>query len=173
MNPEGATNFAKSLLEGPTPLIDINQVVKVFMDQNRLQETTSILLDALKANKPEQGQLQTQLLAMNLQQAPKVAEAILQMNMFTHYDKAYIGKLCEKAGLMQWALEHYSDGTDLKRVMLHAHQMTPEFLIGYFGRMPPETALECLYDLMRHNRQNLQVVVQVAIKYHAQVGAIK
>ena len=68
---------------------------------------------------------------MNLQQAPKVAEAILQMcgcpdlasfralwafisfffffkdvflrNMFTHYDRAYIGQLCEKAGLMQWA----------------------------------------------------------------------
>ena len=80
-NPEGATNFAKSLLEGQNgvPLIDINQVVKVFMDQNRLQETTSILLDALKANKPDQAHLQTQLLTMNLQQAPKVAEAILQM----------------------------------------------------------------------------------------------
>jgi hypothetical protein len=50
---------------------------------------------------------------MNLQQAPKVAEAILQMNMFTHYDRAYIGKLCETAGLMQWALEHYSDTNDI------------------------------------------------------------
>ncbi|CAL1171635.1 unnamed protein product [Cladocopium goreaui] len=174
-NPEGATNFAKSLLEGQNgvPLIDINQVVKVFMDQNRLQETTSILLDALKANKPDQAHLQTQLLAMNLQQAPKVAEAILQMNMFTHYDRAYIGQLCEKAGLMQWAMEHYTDGTDLKRVMMHAHQMTPEFLIQYFSRLSPETALECLTDLMRHNRQNLQVAVKVAIQYHEQIGAVK
>jgi len=174
-NPEGATNFAKSLLEGQNgvPLIDINQVVKVFMDQNRLQETTSILLDALKANKPDQANLQTQLLAMNLQQAPKVAEAILQMNMFTHYDRAYIGQLCEKAGLMQWAMEHYTDGTDLKRVMMHAHQMTPEFLIQYFSRLSPETALECLTDLMRHNRQNLQVAVKVAIQYHEQIGAVK
>ncbi|CAE7493273.1 Cltc [Symbiodinium natans] len=174
-NPEGATNFAKSLLEGQNgvPLIDINQVVKVFMDQNRLQETTSIMLDALKANKPEQGSLQTQLLAMNLQQAPKVAEAILQMNMFTHYDRAYIGQLCEKAGLMQWAMEHYSDSADLKRVMMHAHQMTPEFLIQYFSRLSPETALECLTDLMRHNRQNLQVAVKVAIQYHEQIGAVK
>merc|ERR1719223_1033667 len=149
VNPEGAASFAKSLLEGSNgqPLIDINQVVKVFMDQNRLQETTSILLDALKANRPDQAQLQTQLLAMNLQQAPKVAEAILQMNMFTHYDRTYIGQLCEKAGLMQWALEHYSDTADLKRVMLHAHTMTPEFLINFFSKMPPETALECLYDL--------------------------
>ncbi|CAE7596190.1 CLTC [Symbiodinium sp. CCMP2592] len=174
-NPEGATNFAKSLLEGQNgvPLIDINQVVKVFMDQNRLQETTSIMLDALKANKPEQGSLQTQLLAMNLQQAPKVAEAILQMNMFTHYDRAYIGQLCEKAGLMQWAMEHYTDSADLKRVMMHAHQMTPEFLIQYFSRLSPETALECLTDLMRHNRQNLQVAVKVAIQYHEQIGAVK
>jgi len=174
-SPEGATNFAKSLLEGANgaPLIDVNVVVKIFMDQNRLQETTSILLEALKANRPDQGQLQTQLLAMNLQQAPKVAEAILQMNMLTHYDRAYIGQLCEKAGLMQWALEHYSDAADMKRVMLHAHTMTPEFLTQYFSRMPPETALECLTDLLRHNRQNLQVVVQVAIKYHEQIGAAK
>lgn len=175
VNPEGAANFAKSLLEGQNgmPLIDINQVVKVFMDQNRLQETTSILLDALKANKPEQGQLQTQLLAMNLQQAPNVGEAILQMNMFTYYDRQYIGQLCEKAGLMQRALEHYGDTSDMKRVMLHAHQMTPEFLTSYFGRLAPEAALECLYDLMRTNRQNLHVVVQIAIKYHEQVGAGK
>ncbi|CAE8694405.1 unnamed protein product, partial [Polarella glacialis] len=174
-NPEGATNFAKALLEGKdgVPLIDINKVVKVFMDQNRLQETTSILLDALKANRPDQSALQTQLLAMNLQQAPKVAEAILQMNMFTHYDRSYIGQLCEKAGLMQYALEHYSDAADLKRVMLHAHQMTPEFLINHFSKMAPELALECLYDLMRHNRQNLNMAVQVAIKYHEQIGAVK
>merc|ERR1740123_1202789 len=170
-NPEGATNFAKGLLDGPNgPLIDINQVVKVFMEQNRIQETTSLLLEALKANKPEHAQLQTQLLAMNLQQAPKVAEAILQMNMFTHYDRALVGQLCEKAGLMQWALEHFQDATDLKRVLLHAHTMTPEFLVQYFSKMPPDTALECLTDLLRHNRQNLQVVVQVAIKYHEQIG---
>jgi len=174
-SPEGATNFAKSLLVGEQgqALIDINMVVKVFMESNRLQETTSILLDALKANKPEQGPLQTQLLAMNLQQAPKVAEAILQMNMFTHYDRAYIGQLCEKAGLMQYALEHYTDITDLKRVMMHSNQMSPEFLAQYMGRMPPEAALELLYDMLRHNRQNLQVVVQVAIKYHEQIGATK
>jgi clathrin heavy chain len=177
VNPEAAANFAKKLLEpaneGGMPLIDVNQVVKVFMDQNRLQETTSILLEALKQNKPEQAQLQTQLLAMNLQQAPKVAEAILQMKMFTHYDKTYIGQLCEKAGLTQYAVEHYSDMADLKRCMLQSHNMTPEFLTQFFGRLPPEAGLECLYDLMRHNRQNLQVVVQVAIQYHEQLGATK
>merc|ERR1719375_2544113 len=57
--------------------------------------------------------------------------------------------------------------------MLHAHTMTPEFLVAYFGRMPPEVCLECLFDLLRHNRQNLQVTVQVAIKYNEQIGASK
>merc|ERR1719393_1242927 len=67
VSPEGAANFAKSLLENEgAPLIDINQVVEVFMQQNRLQETTSILLDALKANNPAQAALQTKLLEMNL-----------------------------------------------------------------------------------------------------------
>jgi len=177
VNPEGAANFAKSLLEGENgqPLIDLNQVVKVFMEKNLIEQTTQILLDALKNNLPDQGHLQTQLLVMNLQRAPKVAEAILQMQppMFTHYDRAAVAQLCEKAGLMQYALEHYTEMADMKRILLHSHQIQPEFLIGYFGRMPPETALECLYDLLRHNRQNVQVVVQVAIKYHAQVGAMK
>jgi len=117
VNPEGAANFAKSLLSGESgaTLIDLDSVVKVFMESNRLQETTSILLDALKNNEPSQAHLQTQLLVMNLQQAPKVAEAILQMNLFTHYDKATVGTLCEKAGLMQYALDHYTDMADIKR----------------------------------------------------------
>ncbi|CAK0791692.1 unnamed protein product, partial [Prorocentrum cordatum] len=143
------------------------------MDQGKLQQTTSFLLEALKANRPDQAQLQTQLLAMNLQQAPKVAEAILQMNMFTHYDRKTIGQLCYSAGLMQYALEHYQDPADLKRILMHANQITPEALIQFFARLPPETGLECLHELMRHNRQNLQTVVQVAIKYHDQMGAIK
>eukprot|EP00746_Dinoflagellata_sp_MGD_P067668 gnl/MRDRNA2_/MRDRNA2_27935_c0_seq2.p1 gnl/MRDRNA2_/MRDRNA2_27935_c0~~gnl/MRDRNA2_/MRDRNA2_27935_c0_seq2.p1 ORF type:complete len:1218 (-),score=298.35 gnl/MRDRNA2_/MRDRNA2_27935_c0_seq2:236-3889(-) len=175
--PEGAVNFAKSLLEseknGGAALIDINQVVEVFMQQNKLQETTSILLDALKANNPAQAALQTKLLEMNLIQAPQVAEAIFQMDMFTHYDRQYIAQLCEKAGLMQRALEHYTEAADVKRCMMHSNQMTPEFLTAYLGKMGPDVALECLYDMLRHNRQNLQVVVQAAIKYQEQIGAAK
>lgn len=175
VNPEGAANFAKSLLGGDdgSTLINLDNVIQVFMESNQLQATTSILLDALKNNDPAQGHLQTKLLVMNLQQAPKVAEAILQMNLFTHYDRATVGTLCEKAGLMQYALEHYSDMNDIKKVLLSAHMMSPEFLVGYFGRLPPEVALECLHDLLRHNRQNVQLVTQVAIKYHEAMGAVK
>merc|ERR1719454_2560414 len=57
--------------------------------------------------------------------------------------------------------------------MMQSGQMTPEFLQSFFGRLAPEVGLECLYDLLRSNRQNLQVVVQVAIKYHEQIGAVK
>merc|ERR1719158_1846952 len=93
--------------------------------------------------------------------------------MFTHYDRVKIGQLCEKAGLAQWALEHYQDIGDLKRCMMQSQNMTPEFMSSFMARLPPETALECLYDLLRHNRQNVQVVVQVAIKYHGHIGAMK
>merc|ERR1719454_2631660 len=57
--------------------------------------------------------------------------------------------------------------------MMQSGQMTPEFLTQFFGRLPPDVGLECLSDLLRSNRQNLQVVVQVAIKYHEQIGAVK
>ena len=68
------------------------------------------LTQALKGNKPEEGFLQTKLLEINLKcGAQQVADAILQNNMFTHYDRQYIAKLCEGAGLSQRALEHYTD----------------------------------------------------------------
>mmetsp|Transcript_39448 Transcript_39448/g.98764 ORF Transcript_39448/g.98764 Transcript_39448/m.98764 type:complete len:1743 (+) Transcript_39448:183-5411(+) len=173
VNPEGAVTFAKQLLDNDPPLIDINSVVEVMLSQNRLQEFTSILLDHLKNNKPEEGYLQTKLLEMNLLHAPQVAETIFQMDLFTHYDRQTIAQLCEKAGLYQRALEHYTDVQDIKRVMLNTHGLNPEWLTTFFGRMPPEVCLESLYELLRHNRQNLQVVVQCAIKYQEQIGALK
>lgn len=71
------------------------------MSQNMIQQATSFLLDALKDNKEEQGNLQTKLLEMNLVNAPQVADAILGNEMFSFYDKARIAGLCEKAGLLQ------------------------------------------------------------------------
>lgn len=50
---------------------------------------------------------------------PKVADAILGNNMFTHYDRYTVGQLCEKAGLMQRALEHFTDIYDIKRTVVH------------------------------------------------------
>merc|ERR1719460_3272577 len=56
---------------------------------------------------------------------------------------------------------------------MQSQNITPEFISNFMGRLAPDTALEVLYDLLRHNRQNIQVVVQVAIKFHEQMGATK
>lgn len=56
----------------------------------------------------------------------QVADAILGNQMFTHYDRAHIAQLCEKAGLLQRALEHYTDPYDIKRAIVHTHLLNPE-----------------------------------------------
>ncbi|CAF88376.1 unnamed protein product, partial [Tetraodon nigroviridis] len=48
-------------------------------------------------------------------------DAILGNQMFTHYDRAHIAQLCEKAGLLQRALERYTDLCDIKRAVVHTH----------------------------------------------------
>lgn len=42
-----------------------------------------------------------------LDHTPQVADAILANEMFSHYDRNHIARLCENAGLYQRALEHY------------------------------------------------------------------
>jgi hypothetical protein len=46
--------------------------------------------------------------------------------MFTHYDRPHIASLCEKAGLLQRALEHYTDLYDIKRAVVHTHLLNPD-----------------------------------------------
>ena len=46
--------------------------------------------------------------------------------MFTHYDRPHIATLCEKAGLLQRALEHYTDLYDIKRAVVHTHLLNPD-----------------------------------------------
>ena len=89
-----------------------------------VQQCTAFLLDALKNNRPSEGPLQTRLLEMNLMSAPQVADAILGNQMFTHYDRAHIAQLCEKAGLLQRALEHYTGITRMHafKVLLIDHK---------------------------------------------------
>ena len=55
--------------------------------------------------------------------------------MFTHYDRPHIGQLCEKAGLLQRALEHYSDPYDIKRAVVQTHLLNAEWLVNYFGSL--------------------------------------
>lgn len=49
-----------------------------------------------------------------------------------------------------------------------------QWLVQYFGSLSVEDAFECLRAMLTANlRQNLQVCVQVATKYHEQLGAAK
>lgn len=171
INPDQALQFAQMLVQDQEPLVDLEQVVDVFAEQGLVQQCTSFLLDALKHNRPSEGHLQTRLLEMNLMSAPQVADAILGNQTFTHYDRATIAQLCEKAGLLQRALEHYTDLYDIKRAVVNTHLLTPEWLVKYFGSLSVEDSLECLKAMLQANiRQNLQVCVQIATQYHEQLG---
>jgi clathrin heavy chain len=102
LDPTKGSEFATLLASDEAgPLVSLEQIVDVFASMNMVQQATSFLLDVLKANKEEHAGLQTRLLEMNLLHAPQVADAILGNGLFTHYDKAYIASLCEKAGLYQ------------------------------------------------------------------------
>ncbi|CAO4370286.1 unnamed protein product [Caenorhabditis nigoni] len=176
-NPDNGAKFAQLLVsesENGEPLADLSQIIDCFMEVQAVQPCTSFLLEVLKGDKPEEGHLQTRLLEMNLLAAPAVADAILANKMFSHYDRPAIGQLCEKAGLLQRALEHFTDLYDIKRTVVHTHLLKPDWLVGYFGSLSVEDSLECLKAMLTQNiRQNLQVVVQIASKYHEQLGADK
>ncbi|KAF9165116.1 hypothetical protein BGX20_000714 [Mortierella sp. AD010] len=175
MDPENGAEFATLLANNEGgPLVDLEKVVDVFMSQNMIQQATAFLLEALKDNLPQHAHLQTRLLEMNLMHAPQVADAILGNEMFTHYDRASIATMCEKAGLYQRALEHYTEITDIKRVLVHTRLLNPDWVVTYFGRLSVENSLECLREMLNVNmRQNLQIVVQVATKYSDQLGSSK
>jgi clathrin heavy chain len=90
--------------------------------------------------------------------------------MVTHYDRAHIAQLCEQAGLLQRALEHYTDIYDIKRAIVHTQMLNPEWLVNYFGTLSVEDSVECIKAMLTHNiRQNLQICVQIASKYHEQL----
>ncbi|KAI0652837.1 clathrin heavy chain [Cubamyces menziesii] len=175
VNPEKGAEFATQLVKDEAgPLVDVERVVDIFMSQNMIQPATSFLLEALKDNKPEQAHLQTRLLEMNLLHAPQVADAILVNQILTHFDRPRIANLCEKAGLLQRALELYEDLADIKRVIVHTTAFPAEWLVDYFSRLTTEQSFACMQEMLRVNiRQNLQIVVQIATKYSDILGPVK
>merc|ERR1719343_1783463 len=172
-NPQGALDLAKGLVSAEGgPLIDIQATAEAFLSSNRIQETTAFLLEALKDNKQEHAYLQTKLLEINLLGgAPQVADAIMQNGILTHYDRPHIGKLCERAGMWQRAAEHYTEINDIKRVFKNSHQMNPEFVVTFFGKLNREQSIMLLKDMMSRGPSNMQVCVEVAKKYHDELGS--
>ena len=173
-NPDAGAKFANMLVSQTPPLLDTNAIVSVFQERQLIPQCTEFLLNALKDNNPEDAALQTRLLEMNLLHAPNVADAILGNSMFSHYDRAHVAQLCEKAGLLQRALEHYTDLYDIKKAVVHTHLLNGEWLTNFFGTLSVEDSVECLRAMLQTNiRQNLKVCVQICSKYHEQLGADK
>ncbi|KAJ3372990.1 hypothetical protein HDU91_001672 [Kappamyces sp. JEL0680] len=174
-DPDKGGEFATLLINNEGgPLVRLEAIVDVFSSLNLVQQATSFLLDALKGDLPEHAALQTRLLEMNLLHAPQVADAILGNEMFHQYDRPYIAGLCEKAGLFQRALEHFTDTYDIKRTIVHTHLLNPEWVINYFGRLSVEQSVDCLKEILTHNiRQNLPIATKIATKYAEQIGATK
>mmetsp|Transcript_6019 Transcript_6019/g.8838 ORF Transcript_6019/g.8838 Transcript_6019/m.8838 type:complete len:1716 (-) Transcript_6019:147-5294(-) len=171
-NPAGALDLAKGLVSAEGgPLIDIRATAEAFLSSNRIQETTAFLLEALKDNDPNHGYLQTKVLEINLAGGfPQVADAIMQQGLLTHYDRPHIGKMCEKAAMWQRAAEHYTDINDIKRVFKNSHQMSPEFVVSFFSKLNKEQSLMLLKDMLSRGPANVQVCVEVAKKYHEELG---
>ncbi|KAJ6238519.1 clathrin heavy chain [Anaeramoeba flamelloides] len=167
MNPEAVTSFVQLLLNDESgPLIDITAMMEILLRGGMIQNLTQIMLDVLKNNKEEEGPLQTRLLEINLNTAPRVADAIMAQEVFSHYDRAKIAYLCERQGLFQRALEHYEEIGDIKRCVIHTEVIPPEWLINYFERLTDEYFMQCLKEMLTANiKQSLQVVVQIAAKY--------
>lgn len=64
-----------------------------------------------------------------------MADAILANGTLTHYDRPRVAQLCEKAGLYMRALQHYTDLSDIKRVIVNTHAIDPQALVEYFGTL--------------------------------------
>lgn len=171
-NPTGALDLAKGLVSAEGgPLIDIRATAEAFLASNRIQETTAFLLEALKDNDPNHGYLQTKVLEINLAGGfPQVADAIMQQGLLTHYDRPHIGKMCEKAGMWQRAAEHYTDINDIKRVFKNSHQMSPEFAVSFFEKLNQDQSLMLIKDMLSRGLANMQICVEVAKKYHKELG---
>ncbi|KNF04498.1 hypothetical protein PSTG_02408 [Puccinia striiformis f. sp. tritici PST-78] len=134
-----------------------------------INEETGPLVDVQRV-----GYLQTKLLEMNLLNAPQVADAILGNAMFSHYDRPSVANLCEKARLLQRALEHYEDISDIKCVLVHTNILNTDWLVNYFGKLTVDQTVDCFCEMLKVNiRQNLQIVVQAATKYSDLVGPVR
>ena len=80
---------------------------------------------------------------MNLVLAPQVADAILGNHMSSHYDRPRIVSLYERASLLQRALEHYEDISDIKCTIVHTNVLQPDWLVEHFSRLTSEQLCAC------------------------------
>ncbi len=170
INPEGALQYAKSLYQKDKN-INVREIADLFLQRNRIQEFTSLLFDCMRENRPEDANYQTKVLEVNIMLAPQIAESIMQMKIWNQYNRPKIAALCEQKGMYQRALENYTELKDIKRVLLNSHALPPDFITEYLGRMSPDQCIECMGEMLKFNRNNIQTVVNVSVQHLTKLGA--
>lgn len=89
------------LVQDEELLVDINQIVDIFMENSLIQQCIFFLLDVLKNNCLVEGFFQIWLLEMNFVYVFQVVDVIFGNKMFIYYDWVYIVQFCEKVGFLQ------------------------------------------------------------------------
>jgi len=178
VNSARAKDFAIILLQHPDGAkLEINATVNIFLQINDVKNCTELILKYLRprGDREEDARLQTQVFEMNLRQGSwEIVQAILDSPdyQFSHYDKLRVAQLAEQSGLFPIALDHYTDITDVKRVLQNASRMDFNYLVQYFGRLDTADAIDILRDLMRQSAsRNLKLVVEVAKAWVDKFGA--
>jgi clathrin heavy chain len=177
--PARAKDFALLLLAHPDgPKLDIQSTVNLFLSHNDIKDCTEIILKYLRprGDLEEDADLQTKVFQINIQAGfYDVVQLIFESQdfKFTHYNKLMIAQLCEQNQLFQFALDNYTDITDVKRVLANAARIPQQFLIGYFGRLGTEDGIDILRDLLRSSPQrNLEIVVHISKAWIDKFGAM-
>jgi len=173
VNPKGAAQLALMLLTDENgALVDINFVVELFLQRSCTQEATALLIEYLKPDRPDDGPLQTRLFEISLANNQiQLVEGILANDIFHHYDRNTVARYLEKAGMFQRALQHYSEIIDIKRVLVNAHLIPPNFLLTFLQGPSNEIVLESLKELLRVSRQqNMDLIAMLAAQFSERLG---
>jgi len=57
--------------------------------------------------------------------------------------------------------------------MLNTHAISEDQILDFFGKLGEEESLQCMYDMLKSNRQNVQLVAKVAVKYASKIDTKK
>lgn len=88
----------------------------------------------------------------------------LALDVYNFLKRSKILLSCSCFTILQFLLENF------QRAVVHTHLLPADWLVNFFGTLSVEDSLECLKAMLTANiRQNLQICVQIATKYHEQL----
>lgn len=167
MQPNAVT-LASSLTKAGK--VSPHQCCEIFQSNNKPQELTKYFVENMGDDKVEDSQWQTLVFELNLRNNTQFAVTLFSSGKYTHFNKEKLAPICEQTGLLQQALECYSDVKDIRRIILNVQFFSADYLTQYLGKLPVEHCLVCLQDLLKHNRTNLNLVSQVASANFQKLG---